>query len=66
MVRVGDQASWPTASGLVAARCVGTNDAGVTMRRNRNLAVDVCMYAGILMLGIVVIAALCGWWAPVE
>jgi hypothetical protein len=36
------------------------------MRRNRNLAVDVCMYAGILMLGIVVIAALCGWWVPVE
>jgi hypothetical protein len=33
------------------------------MRRNRNLEVDVCMYAGILMLGIVVIAALCGWWA---
>jgi hypothetical protein len=35
-------------------------------RRNRNMEIDVCMYAGILMLGIVVIAALCGWWVPVE
>lgn len=35
-------------------------------RRNRNMELDVCLYAAILMLGIIAICVICGWWVPAE